>query len=288
MKEKSDEDGEEVLAALKGPRRYVKGKGGNQLTLSAILQREDNMSRFKVKGLLDSGATGSCINRSFVERNNIPTKPTPIPIPVYNTDGSRNSSGTVKDIAEMRLTIQDHSERIELAVVELGKWDLFIGHDWLKYHNPSIDWEKSTVEFDRCPMTCGYQTRLTDIDADLEVTEDMEGLELEDGERLFMIRWELDSINTEPLNMPDYVNEFQEVFGQQEFDKLPERRSWDHTTELVPGATPKDCKVYPLNPTELKALDEFLKENLQTGRIRPSQSPMAAPFFFVKKKDGKL
>jgi hypothetical protein len=35
-------------------------------------------------------------------------------------------------------------------------------------------------------------------------------------------------------------------------------------------------------------LDKFLKENLEKGYIWPSQSPMASPFFFVSKKDGKL
>src|SRR3954465_646745 len=58
--------------------------------------------------------------------------------------------------------------------------------------------------------------------------------------------------------------------------------------ELVPGAQPIDCKIYPLSLEEQKQLDEFLKENLESGRIRPSKSPMASPFFFVKKKDGKL
>jgi hypothetical protein len=46
--------------------------------------------------------------------------------------------------------------------------------------------------------------------------------------------------------------------------------------------------LHPLNPQEQKELDEFLKEQLETGRIRSSKSPMASPFFFVKKKDGKL
>jgi hypothetical protein len=46
-----------------------------------------------------------------------------------------------------------------------------------------------------------------------------------------------------------------------------------------------DCKIYPLNPLEL---DEFLKEQLEMGRIQPSKSPMVSPFFFVKKKDGTL
>ena len=35
-------------------------------------------------------------------------------------------------------------------------------------------------------------------------------------------------------------------------------------------------------------MDKFLKENLQTGHIHPSKSPMASPFFFTKKKDGAL
>jgi len=47
-------------------------------------------------------------------------------------------------------------------------------------------------------------------------------------------------------------------------------------------------KVYSLSPVEQKELDAFLEENLHTGRIHPSKSPMAAPVFFIKKKDGSL
>jgi len=47
-------------------------------------------------------------------------------------------------------------------------------------------------------------------------------------------------------------------------------------------------KVYPLSLVEQKELDAFLEENLRTGQIRPSKSPMAAPVFFIKKKDGSL
>ena len=49
-----------------------------------------------------------------------------------------------------------------------------------------------------------------------------------------------------------------------------------------------NCKIHALTLEEQKALDDFLEENLRTGRIRPSISPMASLFFFVKKKDGKL
>jgi hypothetical protein len=40
--------------------------------------------------------------------------------------------------------------------------------------------------------------------------------------------------------------------------------------------------------TEQMEMDAFLEEALATGRIRQSKSPLGAPVFFIKKKDGKL
>jgi len=48
------------------------------------------------------------------------------------------------------------------------------------------------------------------------------------------------------------------------------------------------CDIYPLSPLEQAELDAFLEENLCTRRIRPSKSPIAAPVFFIKKKDSSL
>ena len=89
-------------------------------------------------------------------------------------------------------------------------------------------------------------------------------------------------------HIPPYLRDFQSVFSKDSFDELPTTKPWDHAVELVAGAEPKTCKVYPLSASEQKELDAFLKENLETGRIHPSKSPMASPVFFVKKKDGAL
>ena len=91
---------------------------------------------------------------------------------------------------------------------------------------------------------------------------------------------------TAPL--PAYVTEFQSVFAKEDFDILLEHRKWDHTIELIPGTEPKSSKVYSLSLLEQAELDAFLEENLHTGRIRPSKSPIAAPVFFIKKKDSSL
>jgi hypothetical protein len=88
--------------------------------------------------------------------------------------------------------------------------------------------------------------------------------------------------------VPDYVKIFGQVFSEEGFAKLPSRKPWDHAIELVPGAQPKGCKVYPISVSEQLELDRFLTENLETGHIRQSKSPMASPVFFIKKKDGLL
>ena len=81
---------------------------------------------------------------------------------------------------------------------------------------------------------------------------------------------------------------FWDVFSKESFDELPEQKQWEHVIDLKPESQLFSTKVYPMSPIEQKELDDFLKENLLSGRIRPSKSPMASPVFFVKKKDGKL
>ena len=88
--------------------------------------------------------------------------------------------------------------------------------------------------------------------------------------------------------VPAHYHNFKTVFSKESFDELPVRKPWDHAIELKPGSEPHRCKIYPLSPNEQAELDTFLDENLKTGRIRPSKSPMASPVFFVKKKDGSL
>jgi len=89
-------------------------------------------------------------------------------------------------------------------------------------------------------------------------------------------------------SVPDYVKTFGQVFSVEGFAKLPNQKPWDHAIELVPGAEAKGCKVYLISVSEQLELDRFLTENLETGHIRPSKSPMASLVFFIKKKDGFL
>ena len=88
--------------------------------------------------------------------------------------------------------------------------------------------------------------------------------------------------------VPVHYHKFEQVFLKESFDELPSRKKWDHVIELVPGSKEFSTKLYPMSPSEQGELNKFLDENLKSGWIHPSKSPMASPVFFIKKKDGSL
>ena len=88
--------------------------------------------------------------------------------------------------------------------------------------------------------------------------------------------------------VPEEYHKYLDVFDEEKANRYPESRPWDHKIEMKTGFELKSFKTYNLTPEEQTKLDKFLKENLDKGYIKPSESPMASPFFFVKKKDGKL
>jgi hypothetical protein len=98
--------------------------------------------------------------------------------------------------------------------------------------------------------------------------------------------------NSKPKGFEDIVpmslHAYADVFSETAFDSLPERHKRDHAIELEREPSPGFRKVYLMTLTEQTEMDAFLEEALATGRIRQSKSPLGAPVFFIKKKDGKL
>ena len=89
--------------------------------------------------------------------------------------------------------------------------------------------------------------------------------------------------------VPAQYRDFAKVFSEEESQRLPEHRPWDHTIDLEPDAVKHwKIKSYPMSPAEQAELDKFLTEHIAKGYLVPSKLPMASPVFFIKKKDGKL
>ena len=127
---------------------------GTSLLLPVEIRTTDTSELHSVEALLDSGATGSLIDRDFVCSKGMNTWTLSHNIPVFNVDGSPNEAGQISEVVDVVLRYKTHSERMLLAVSRLGKQSLILGYDWLKDHNPKIDWEKGEVEMTRCPLQC--------------------------------------------------------------------------------------------------------------------------------------
>jgi hypothetical protein len=88
-----------------------------------------------------------------------------------------------------------------------------------------------------------------------------------------------------PAEFHDILN----VFSKMKSDKLPDHiPQFDHHIHLEEGTHPPLGPIYNTSEAEAEALREFLKENLDRGFIRQSQSDCGAPVLFIKKKDGSL
>jgi hypothetical protein len=199
------------------------------------------------------------------------------------------------------MTIGLHTNKQRFFVSNLGKAKMFIGYDWIRDHNPVIDWQKHKIVFSCCPPECNSGSKM--------IWESIKSREsIEEGESILLVDFEpamklrakytqaqgfAEEANRTKEKMtkekiPSQYKDYVKVFAKESFDALPEKRAWDHVIELKPDAKAVDCKIYPLSLGEQAELDKFLEENLKSGRIRLSKSPMASAFFFIKKKDGSL
>ena len=181
----------QALSELKQPYLYVRSAGRREQTLLPVVLHTRELPRrdIAVQALLDSGCTGSCIDEDFVRQNGIVTRQTALPIPVYNADRSANATGSITEFVDISMPIGDHQEQIALAVAKLGSAPLFIGHEWLRFHNPTVDWSTSTVTLDRCPHLCRLMQEQEYADEEDEEAE-VDLPELGEGERLFALDWE--------------------------------------------------------------------------------------------------
>jgi hypothetical protein len=124
------------------------------LAVDVEIESTDTVVKRCTQALIDCGATGCFIDIKWAKLNNIPTCPLTNPIPVYNVDGTANDADTIIDIADVILRNEQHSERTQLAVTRLGKQSLILGYNWLRNHNPEINWQMGGVKMSRCPLQC--------------------------------------------------------------------------------------------------------------------------------------
>ncbi|GKE64354.1 putative reverse transcriptase domain-containing protein [Tanacetum coccineum] len=178
--------------------------------------------------------------------------------------------------------------------IELGRFDVIVGMDWLAKYNAVIDYAEKIV---RIPW--GNETIIAHGDGSNQRNRTRLNIisctkthkYLLKGHHVFLAHVTTKEIEDKSgekrLEDVRIVRDFPEVFPE-DLSGLPPTQQVEFQIDLVPGATPVARAPYRLAPSKMKELSEQLQELSNKGFIRPSSSPWTAPVLFVKKKDGSF
>ena len=296
-----------------------------QRALKAKVNMRTKYLRAAIHALIDSGATDNFISPEIAHCFRLPMHELKKHRLIQNVDGSRNSIGSVTHTITLQVhsDTETHSQRS--FVIDLGGDDMLLGYPFLAAVNPQIDWtegiypgevtlsthnsgawnperQQRTIEenneqsflgskeegitySDFIPKNERNTTQYPYIYARKVTTATQLAI---DGRNDYLFKFTMPK--PDPLKkVPKEYFKFRKVFSEEEAQRFPKSKPYDHAIDLLPDAPATlDCKIYPLAPGEQTALNDFIKEHLKKGYIRPSNSPYASPFFFIKKKDGKL
>jgi hypothetical protein len=221
-------------------------KSTQQLLIPAVVEELKMKKMANMVALVNSGCIQMCIDEQYACKQKWPLLRIPQPIRVQYANRSSNEESTIR----YRVDLCIHAAGSVVVTGALVTWlhsvKLFLGHDWLKATNSTINWEKGEIKCEemRVPLP-------------MQIIED---------------------------TTPNYVEEYKTVFSEGEFRGLPPRRKWDHRIDLREEYVPPKGKCYPLAAREKEVLKKFINENLEDKRIRRSNSPYTSPFFFRPKQ----
>ena len=283
-------------------RKEKKEKYLREVMVKMRLKQEEEEEGVVTKALLDSGATGLVMSEEFVRRHNFKRMKLEKPVYVRNVDSMLNYVGLIVDTVDVEIFFKKHKEKTSMDIIGGQKWSVILDMPWLARHNLEIDWKTVEVQMTRCPDKCGKKWRtgkqtklgqkkqeekkkekkmrrlITDkkIAITKIVAEKKEEVDKED----MIVR------KTEEI-VPRWFHMYLKVFEKKDSERMLTRKAWNHAIDLREGFVPKKGKIYPLSRVEREEVQEFVKDQLRKGYIRPSKSPQTSPVFFVLKKDGK-
>ena len=244
--------------------------------------------RAETPALLDSGATENFINHRYATHMQLLVKKLPTPRKVFNIDGTPNKKGDIQFYTDLEVRTGQKNTNMRFFLTDLGPQRMILGYPWFAAVQPKIDWAKGWIDYAQLPVVIKTtNARRTQFTRAVKACGQRMKLRVATQTKASQLA-EQNQNKTTP-QLPKEYQRHAQVFSEQRAQRFPESRPWDHAIELkkdAPSTLPG--KIYSLTQSEQKALQEFIKEHLQKGYIRPSKSPYAAPFFFIKKKDGKL
>ena len=110
-----------------------------EILLDVSISPQDKWSLIPMCTLLDSSANIIFINKTWAEEKKLSLQPLCYAIPVFNVDGTKNSTGNITHCTNITTSFQGHQEKVTAKVTNLGKNQMILEFIWLQKHNPKIN-----------------------------------------------------------------------------------------------------------------------------------------------------
>jgi len=300
-------DRKEILREEKVKKGVEKKKKKEKLLREVMvkigLKQEEEEKGIVTEALLDSGTTRLVMSEEFARRHKFKRTKLKRLVYVRNVDGMLNYAGPIVNTVEVKIFFKEYKERTSIDVIEGQKWSVILGMPWLACHNPEIDWKTREVQMTRCSDECGKkwrtgrqtkpgwkkqeekkkkkEMRRPTTDEEIAIARIVVEKEEELDEEDMVVVRKMEEI------VPRWFYKYLKMFKKKELERMPTRKAWDHVIDLREGFVPKKGKIYPLSRVGREEVQDFVKDQLRKGYIRPLKSLQTSLVFFVPKKDGK-
>lgn len=189
-------------------------------------------------------------------------------------------------VDDLQFELGGHPTSASFRTLPLGIYDGILGMDWLTASHASIHCSTGSVTFtDKFENQVLIQGKNGKPKAHLvKASNLLRGVRK--GLQIYVVK--LNKVeDPKPNEDPEWLSEFRDIFPAK-LTKLPPSREVDHEIEIIPGSSPVSKRPYKMSLPKAIELKEQLRQLLEQGFIKPSNSPWGAPVLFQKKKDGTL
>jgi hypothetical protein len=195
---------------------------------------------------------------------------------LYNIDDTTNDTGQVTHYMDLDVCTNNIHKEMRFLVSDIGHEDAILGYPWLATFERHFSWRHGAINISHLHIILNsVNPRLIQQGETIATlrTKDKQDplneLTCECTARGASTELAIDARSgAKEVALPPEYQWFTSVFSEEESQRFPQTRTWDHAITLKNDA-PKaiNCKVYPMTRTEDEALDEFLDKQLAKGYI---------------------
>ncbi|ESK82137.1 reverse transcriptase-rnase h-integrase [Moniliophthora roreri MCA 2997] len=111
------------------------------------LQYKVGTKIIETKALLDLGAGGRFISTKLAQTLGRKWTWIPEKIKVFNVDGTANKTAWITHVVELEFNMAGREFWENFMISDIGDEEMILGLPWLRYHNPTINWETGEIQF---------------------------------------------------------------------------------------------------------------------------------------------